>query len=287
MGLLQGLMGKLGGMGGGAPMGMAGGAPSMGLGGLLSGMGGKLNDFVHGTGAELSSTPRPDIDGGAGIGPIQQMPNIQETKAAQPGLLERMKTPDARGLTFGDKLFAAGSVMQGDSGGAATYLNNQRAAADQLSERTRSRDLASQGLDALRGAIDPATGQLNVQKYLASLPAGADPGQGLKVREALRPNVSPMSGPRGAIRLFDQDTGTFRPGGIEGEAAQQELYLPDGSINPKYIAGQQAEAQAQSAGRRAGAPPVFAPRGGGRGGGGAKGRRPIPSPGGDYDIVGP
>lgn len=268
MGLLQGLMSKLGGAGMAGGGGMGGG-----MGGLLGGLGDKLGGFINGTGAEFSSQPRPDIDGGEGIGPIQQMPQMTQTKAAQPGLLERMKTPDARGLTFGDKLFAAGSVMQGDSGGAATYLSNQRAAADQLSERTRGRDLAAQGLDALRGAIDPATGQLNVQKYLASLPAGADMSEGLKVREALQPRRTSMSGPGGGIYSVDQDA----PGGpkatelIAGRPAAPSLFNPDGTLNMEFITGRgklkDAEAAATAAhraprvGRPGGSPTTGRPAG--------------------------
>jgi hypothetical protein len=229
-----------------------------GGGGLLGG----AHDTLFGTTPELTSTP-----GAAALGPggeaLRTAPMVQATGGMGGGLLDKIKEPDSRGLTFGDKLFATGSILQGDSGGAASYLANQRQTADALAQRNTQAEQAKAAMDALRGAIGE-NGQLDVRRYLAALPAGSDPSAGLKVRESLQPDITPMSGPRGAINLFDRGQGKFVPGGIAGEAREPELFNPDGSVNQAYIDAKAREAEAVAGGRRRGAPPVGRSGGGGR-----------------------
>lgn len=240
MGFLDGLKGAFGGGAGG------------GGGGLLSGMGGKLHDAWAGTDPVMQATERPDLMNER-VGPIHQMPQIEATGGTTGGLLSKMQTPDARGLTFGDKLFASGSILQGDSGGAASYIQNQRSLADRDSQRGMAKETAEKGLAALRGNIDPATGQLNVRGYLDALPPGSDPMDGLKMRDALRPDVTPMSGPDGSLYGFNRGTGTFTQG-VAGRPKPpgQLIQDEDGNwgVNPQFVQLQEQVAAA----KRRGAP---------------------------------
>ena len=46
--------------------------------------------------------------------------------APKQGLLARIMAPSPDGLTFQDKLFAAGGILKGDSDGASKYLTGRR-----------------------------------------------------------------------------------------------------------------------------------------------------------------
>lgn len=244
MGLLSALNGKGG-------LGQKLGKWGAGGGGLLGG----AHDALIGTTPQMTATSNDIQD--ERLGTLHRAPTVTPTGEMGGGLLDKLggmlSDTDERGLTGRDKLFAMGSVMQGDSGGAASYLANQRQAADVLGERKRQQEMAAAGLAALQGAIDPATGQLDYRKYLAALPPGADPTAGLKVREGLQPDIAPISGPRGAVNLFDRSKGAFVPGGIEGENEEDA------------IAYAERLAEARARGGRRGAPPVG--RSGGRSGG--------------------
>lgn len=194
-GLLSGLMGGLRGAAGQA-------------GGLLDDVGGKVQRGLYGTTPEAAVTEHADTSN-SGFGPLRQAPSINLTGQNTDGLLSKLGTPDGRGLTFGDKLFAAGSVLQGDSGGAAAYLANQRGTADAMGERKRQQDMARLGQEAFRGAIMP-DGKFNFKGYVDALGSQGDPKSALAMRDAMRPNLTPMSGARGAVNVFDRDTGDVR-----------------------------------------------------------------------------
>lgn len=237
MGLFDGLGEKFGKFGAGG-------------GGLLGG----AHDMLLGTTPGMTATSN-DIEDER-IGTLHRAPTVTPTGEMTGGLLDKiggfMSQADDQGLTNRDRLFAMGSVMQGDSGGAASYLSHQRQAADVLSERQRQQGVIENTRKAMLGAIDPVTGQLDYRKLLA---AGGDPMQGLKAREGLQPDIAPISGPRGAISLFDRAKGAFVPGGIEGESEEDA------------IAYAQRLAEAKARGTRIGAPPVGRSRAPGKLGG--------------------
>jgi hypothetical protein len=185
---------------------------------------------------------------GAYMGQIQTPPQFAPTGQTGGGLLDSLRTPDSRGLTFGDKLWAAGSVLQGDSGGAASYLQNQRQMATQETDKQRAQRIQQQGLDALRNNVDPTTGQLNIQGYLKALPAGGDLDQGLAVRKALQPEHSIITpGAEGALDVArDPNTGVPSITRLAPRDFSKSLTLADGTPNYDLIRAQAADAKAKS-----------------------------------------
>lgn len=186
------------------------------------------------------------------------------TQAPSTSFLDRLGTPDSRGLNFGDKLFAAGSILQGDSGGAASYLQNQRAQADVLGERARTRDLSAKGSEALRNSLNP-DGTLNFKAYLAAMGPNADPATALKLEEQLAPSYATMSGPRGQLTAINKrnprDFFEVQPAG----PAPIGMIDPEtGGLNPLYFQGIEAKAAAERKGK------PLAPRAPARGRAGAR-----------------
>lgn len=169
---------------------------------------------------QAPATPGPDMSmgqedfGGAPGGVLQEQPQM---RGPDTSFLDRLGRPDARGLTFGDKLFAAGSVMQGDSGGAASYLQNQRATADVVSERERKRELAMRSLAALRKNFKG--GQFNYEGYLADMPNDGDPTEALAMATKLAPEVQVQN--MGANGMYET-----RRNALGGETSTRELVAP-------------------------------------------------------------
>lgn len=228
MGLLSGLFG-----GGGQ-------AAAGGVGGFLSGLGQKAHDVWNGTTPQLNIQEHPDLMDER-LGPIHQMPTFTDTGKTTGGLLSKMQAPDSRGLTFGDKLYAAGNVLQGDSGGAATFLQNQRATADAMDQRMQATRLARSGARNFRNNLNP-DGTMNFKGYADAMGDDLDPMAALKLEAASRPHLTPMSTGNGGTASFNEDTGQWTPG-IAGQRPAPEGYTrrPDGSlspIDPNYAAGQ-------------------------------------------------
>jgi hypothetical protein len=248
-------------------MGLFDGLSSLGSGianagqGLLSGLVGNQNQLTQTPGATMQGTPQINpvadpfsgpVPAGAGpiapaSGPIQQMPQFQ-----QAGLLDRMGTPDANGRTFGDKLFAAGSILQGDSGGAASYLQNQRTMQDAENERQRQQNIAQAGMKAISDNVDPVTGRLNTQGYLKAMAAGGgsagDLSQGLAVRKALAPETSVITpGAEGAYNVSrNQDTGAATSSTLVPKDWTKSPVLENGQPNLPYLKAMALQEQMKS-----------------------------------------
>jgi hypothetical protein len=195
---------------------------------------------IMGAGNELAAPPSPGAL-------LQGPPAAGDYKP--PGFLDRLGTPDARGRTFGDKLFAAGAIAQGQD--PSGFLENLRAQADKMNKETQAKTLAAQSLDAMRNAMGP-DGKFDFQAYLKALPAGADPMEGLKARSELRDKLDVMSGPRGKLTSVNPYTGASSV--IDkGDPAQPEMFSfgPDGKpvVNPVFIAGVLAKAKAEREGK--------------------------------------
>lgn len=210
---------------------------------------GVKNFFGQQPGAIASGGQVGASGSGGGLGLLQQAP----VQGPSTSFLDRLKSPDERGLTFGDKLFAAGAVAQGDSGGAASYLQNQRTMHDTLTQRTKQEDMAKAGMEALRGNIRP-DGSLDFQGYLGALPKGADPAAALSMRNDMRQKITPMSGSRGSMYGFNQDTGQFIQGVGPTEPEEPPKFIkgPNGNMMPNPVYGQYAEMVAR--GERSGKP---------------------------------
>ena len=217
---------------------------SGGAGGLLSGLKAKLMGDAVGpanlgaySGGDAGEGPLPA--GAANMGGFSGGDAGVATAAASPrqglgGLLDKIKTPDARGLTFGDKLFAAGSVLQGDSGGAATYLQNQRGLADKVAERDKATALSKRGAAAFRNNI-LGDGTFNFKGYADDLGDDLDPMAALKMRDATEPDYGVMSGQRGQLTAYNKrnprDHYEVQPAG----PAPESMFNDDGSINLNFI----------------------------------------------------
>ena len=246
MGLLNGLQSMLGPGGGGN-------------GGFLSG----IHDYLSGTTpvmapggpAQNMGTMLPTNGPGTGGDQVQYTPPPTLTGNTTGGLLSKLQAPDARGLTFGDKLFAAGNVLQGDSGGAASYIQNQRANAQNEDDRMTARRSQLAGAKAFRNNMNP-DGSMNFQGYTNDLGDELNPEKAVALRKDMRPDITPMSGANGALYGFNKDTGTFGLG-VPG-VTPQTLFNPDGSINQGFIEGKRQEALAVSKAQREGKP--LAPR---------------------------
>lgn len=197
-----------------------------------------------------------------GVGPLQQAPELTRT----PGLLERLGTPDARGLTFGDKLFAAGSIAQGDSSGAMSQLQNrqimarQQALQDQTLEDRKRRSAAFKAAMAT-GKFDPAT-------YAQMSEDSFDPDEAAKLATAFRRQGHFMNANNGLYYVNEDDPGNPTEV-VKGQPKPPGQFVQDPEtgewgINPDYVQLQEQIAAA----RRRGAPPV------GRRSGGGSGRAP-------------
>lgn len=250
--------------------GMGGGG-----GGFLSGLGGKFQNMMHGTTPVLKDVTGPGGMGGSSngiyqgreVGMIKPPISLEDTGQKTGGLLSKVRDPDSRGLTFSDKLFAAGSVLQGDSGGAATYIANQRNAADALNERERTRGIAERGAAAfsenlLDGLPD------NFKRYARALGKDLNPESLMKMYQDQRTKYSGMSTANGGITAFDP----YNPAGSvvvnPGEAAEPPKFVqgPNGLMpNPVWGEWQYQQAAAERRGKPQ-APRVGRASGGGLGG---------------------
>lgn len=195
-------------------------------------------------------------------GLLQGLPDQPVKMHGLDALRDKMTTPDGRGLTLSDKLFASGSILQGDTGGAATYLQNQRnqaMAQAQKDELTRQR---SRMTTALRSAVDP-DGNFSLPKYLDLAGADADLGEAVGLNNALNPKGTFMNAAGG---LYYTNP---RTGQAQQVVAPAQPKLPNGlrydesgnvTIDPQFV---QLQEQVAAAKRRG------APLAGRSGGGGA------------------
>jgi hypothetical protein len=226
-----------------------------------------LFDFLSkGSGTpQVTATPNSFIDPRQGA--VTQMPTISAPK--QPGFLDRLKEPDDRGLTFGDKLFAAGGVLQGDSGGAMSYLQNQRLMSRHLADQDdvkagHKRRSAAFKAAMTGGKFDPAIySQLADEDFDPSDLAAMQNAFGTKPRSGQF-----LQGAGGQLGYGDPDTGSYREINPAIPKPPGPLVQDDNGDwveNPAYIALQEHVAAA----KRKGAP--LAPR---RASGGGRGRAP-------------
>ena len=258
-GFLSGLLGGLGGKIGGAASGLGGAlSGAAGAGGLLHDqLLGRINTNPGGVigeinGQTVSAPPSFQREGGVtGVG----------------GLLDKLRAPTTgESVGWPDKLFAIGSILNGDSGGAANYLAGQKKAAVDTADRAKVEARRKAGLEAFAGA-QGSDGAFNARDYIQRvLAAGGDLGEALQTAQALSPKVSLQNAGGGGLYEITQ-------GALGGPASTRtlvepqikpSLFNPDGTINETFIAGKAQEREAVAAGGRRGAPPVGR-SGGGRG----------------------
>jgi hypothetical protein len=160
--------------------------------GLLSGAGGG--------GPAPAPAPPPDpsqapvAPPGAAAGPPQAlnpadfMPPQQPSGMGAPGgLLNRLTSNSPDGLTFADKLMATGSFLKGDSGGAMSYLQQQKNAAkatQTAQQATALRMLQNKALamSYRNGVFDPAT-------YAALSGSSMNPDTMMAMQKVMQPKI--------------------------------------------------------------------------------------------------
>lgn len=247
-----------------------------GISGLLGGLGAKFGGAARGAqdallGAPTFAATSNDVPPGLlGEEALRRPPTLTPTGQREGGLLSGFLNTDESGISGRDRLFAMGSILQGDSGGAQTYLQGQRTAATAANDRKRRDELERGGLEALNSAFDER-GNFDMPRYLAKVrQLGLDPSAGLKMAESLAPKISLQNAGGGG--LYEVTQGPFGGGASTRELVAPQAKAPGRLMqdpetgewvpNPAYADAIEAEARA----RRTGAPPV------GRGGGGGRSR---------------
>lgn len=249
-----------------------------GFGGLLSGLKGAFGGAARGAQDALLGVPtftstqntlEPGLLGGEAL---MQPPTITPTGQREGGLLSNFLNTDEGGISGRDRMFALGSILQGDSNGAQAYLSSQRAAATAANDRKRRDELERGGLEALSSAFDER-GNFDMPTYLKKVrQLGLDPSAGLQMAQSLAPKVSLQNAGGGGLYEITQ-----APFG--GSASTRELIAPQAKppgrliqdpetgewvANPAYIDAIGQEARIRQAAKPA------AKGGGGRGRGGGK-----------------
>jgi hypothetical protein len=180
------------------------------------------------------------------------MPSFTPTGQTTGGLLSKLQDPDSRGLTFGDRLFAAGQALGGDSGGAATYLQNQRKMAQEEDDRMTAKRNAIAGAQALRDNYGPEG--FNARGYMQAMGENLDPATLLALKKGVGRNFTS----NGGVAAFDPDAGTARQVIAGTPKAPGPLILKPGTDannpqnwvpNPNYMAATQEKSAAERAGK--------------------------------------
>lgn len=237
--------GLLGGLFKDNPFGILGGA--LGLGGRKPG-----EEAAEPPGmseaAEGELSPEEQVSSPAAIAASGAPP---AKKGLLSGLGDRLKhvtDTDKEGVTFGDKLFAMGSILQGDSAGGANYLQGRRNAAEKRMLRDEETRLRKGG--AANIARNWGKDGLNVGGYLqgqADIGGGVDLGDILRAQEAAQPHWQALTPAGGGMMLFNPRTRETQE--VSSGPARMDQYIrgPDGRpiLNPDWLKARQQEAQMQ------------------------------------------
>lgn len=141
-------------------------------------------------GPDINPAMAPDITGnlGAGqdLGEVRTLPHM----ATQPGLLSRLKAPDANGMTFGDKLALSGMMLR-DNADPSTVMEYQNS---RLKQAQFQRQLALQqrGNQAFRAAYQG--GKFNPQVYASVMGDALDPDALAKLSTTFNPKKTLQDG---------------------------------------------------------------------------------------------
>jgi hypothetical protein len=222
---------------------------------------------------EPVGAPEADADAPAGLldaygaGPPPE--ELPPAGGGLRGLLARVTAPDPSGLTFGDKLFAVGSSLKGDSAAAGRYLATRNAALSKQKEaETKRQDaadkvaLARQMTGMLAKNMD-AKGNIDMKGYLNDLAlAGVSPD------DKLMATIYPQNIPKPQVANFkdqaividprhpgDKPLATYNappvadPGfDFTGGPGGAEAFRPGGPKDPATV-GATAEERAAAAAR--------------------------------------
>ena len=178
--------------------------------------------------------PPPGVDAGALAAPAPPpaapqgllpppMPSPEAEAAPAPGsahgflsglgdVLKRATATTADGLTFGDRLQAIGSILQGDTPGAQAYLKDRRDEASKQKLQVRQQAMLKERAQAFRDAIQP-DGSINFKTLMSEGSDALEPDDIAKLYGAFGLSKrhtsfrTPLPGPGGAVS-FDERKGT-------------------------------------------------------------------------------
>lgn len=173
------------------------------------------------------------------VGDLQTAPTL----GGQSTFLDRLRAPDDRGLTFGDKLFAAGGIAQGDSSGAMQYLQNQRQTARTTKLQDMQLDDRKRRSAAFKAAM--ATGQFDPAVYAQISEDSLDPDDLAKLQGAFRSHRQFVQGGGGGVYLGDPESGQFEQmvkpppksagGYVQDPDTGEWSFAPGGPADPAVI----------------------------------------------------
>jgi hypothetical protein len=143
------------------------------------------------------------------------------------GLLSRLGSTTPDGINFADRLTALGSILQGDSKGAQSYLQNQRSNADTLAQRKIKTDMAAATTEALKKAVG-AKG-VDLATYLQALPPGADPELGIKLWKEMQPDYGEFGTAGGGAGWYNKRNPNENGVLAKGEPKMPGLMIQDAS----------------------------------------------------------
>jgi hypothetical protein len=190
-------------------------------------------------GAIQAGGSTPTSGSGGFLGNLQQAP----VQGAPTSFLDRLGTEDSRGRTFGDKLFAAGQIAQGQD--PSSFLQNRQAVSDQerqIEEAKARQAKLSQVMAASMGPDD----QINPRTLMqgaAGIGGGVDIDTMLKLQKANEDQWSPMSAGSDVV-MGNKRTGQF--GSTYHGVQKPGLLNPDGTINYDFINAGAAQAGAKA-----------------------------------------
>ena len=187
-------------------------------------------------------------------------PPIAPPVAAAPqGFLSRLMAPSENGLTFADKLMAAGSLLKGDTAGAHSYLKDRLEAVQKATDTATKQKAARAAANVLAQNTNPDN-TINIQGYLRGMALiGAGPDD--KVLSAIYAHNLPenvaMSGPNGSVNLIRKNPPEGQaPTSVEVVKPQAKIASAPYGIDPdtqqptpQYLKGVTALAAAQRAGK--------------------------------------
>lgn len=147
-------------------------------------------------------------------GMLMTAPTMQQ----QPGIMERMRQPNADGIGLQDRLMMAALALQGQGGAALQYRSGLKKQAQEKGDRSRQNE-------AFRGAYDPVSGKFDPAKYLEAI---GDAGDATDVAD-LQKAFAPKTGVDGGFSYSINPTtgqvewGDQRPMSYNEEAASERM----------------------------------------------------------------
>ena len=195
------------------------------------------------------------------VGPLMHAP----TQAAPTSFLDRLGAPSPDGVSFRDRLFAVGAGLQGDTSGAASYLQNARNNAERLADKAKLQNDQARKAAAFKAAW--VGGKFDAGVYAQMAGDALDASDVASFDRAFNPTGSFQSAGGGGLYYTNPSDHTATQV-VAPPPRKVTAFNDDGTMNDEWIKQRALEAELVAHGRRVGAPPV------GRSGGGATTGRP-------------